>query len=223
MTTTPGTVDPGPGDRRWVLLGRRQEYEGEGRANLLRVAAVGAFYVIELANYHGLSLGGFQIPAIRGRPFHLAVTALAVAWTMVGLAVHLCLRRQVVPPALPFLTTGCDLALLTCVLAIADGPRSPLVVAYFLIIALAMIRFNLPLVRFATLGAMAGYLALLGHARWYAVRDLRVPRYHEAVVLLALALTGITLGQAVRRVRSLVRHPAGPIAPGGRGNVEESR
>ena len=47
-------------------------------------------------------------PEIRDRPFHLAVTALAVAWTMVGLAVHSCLRLRFFPAALKFASTGCD-------------------------------------------------------------------------------------------------------------------
>ena len=35
------------------------------------------------------------------------------------------------------------------------------------------------------------------------VRDVRVPRYHQLIVLTALALCGIIQGQVIRRVRSL--------------------
>ena len=31
-------------DREWFIVGRWQEYEGEARANLLRIAGIGAFY-----------------------------------------------------------------------------------------------------------------------------------------------------------------------------------
>ena len=216
MATSPRS-GPEDDDRRWYIVGRWQEYDGEGRTNLLRIAGIAAFYGIELINYHGLNLGFFEMPRIRDRPFHLAVTALAVAWTMVALAVLLCLRRRVLPGAMKFLSTGGDLGLLTGVLAVADGPRSPLVAAYFLIIALATLRFSLPLVRFATGGAVAGYVALLGYAEWFAARDVRVPRYHEGIVLLALALTGITLGQVVRRVRALA------LAYAGRRDAEAGR
>lgn len=216
MATSP-EAGPEAGDPRWYVVGRWQEYEGEGRTNLLRVVAIAAFYLVELANYHGIDLGIVQIPRVRDRHFHLAVTALAVAWTMVGLAVHTCLRRQFFPAALKFVSTGCDLALLTCVLIVAEGPRSPLVSAYFLVIALATLRFSQRLVRFATAGAMAGYLTLLGYAAWFATRDIRVPRYHEAIVLLALALTGITLGQTIRRVRAIARSYAGGMAPAAEG------
>jgi hypothetical protein len=202
MATTLDTR-PEAGDRPWFIVGRWLEYEGEGRANLLRIVGIAAFYIVELMNYYGVNLGFFEMPRIRDRPFHLAVTALAVAWTMVGLGVQLCLRRQVFPWTLKYISTGCDVVLLTCVLTVADGPRSPLVVVYFLILALATLRFSLGLVRFATAATMAGYLAVLGYAKWFTARDIQVPRYHEIMVLLALWLTGITLGQVLRRVRAL--------------------
>src|SRR5205823_6107125 len=98
--------------------------------------------------------------------------------------------------------------LLTAVLALADGPRSPLLVAYFLVIVLAALRFSLPLIWFASGGAVAGYLFLLGFARWgsipgWAKPEQTVPRYYEAIFLLALLLTGVVLGQVIRRVRRL--------------------
>ena len=60
------------------------------------------------------------------------------------------------------------------------------------------------LVCLSTAGAVAGYLFLLWYARFYAPeRELRVPRFHQALVLLALVLTGVVLGQLVRQVRRL--------------------
>lgn len=199
-------------DRQWYIVGRWQEYEGEGRANLLRIIGIAAFYGIELANYHGLKLGFLHMPKAEGitREFHAAATALAVAWTMVALGVHLCLRRQIFPAALKFVSTGCDLLLLTSILMLADGPRSPLVAVYFLIIALAPLRFNLPLVRFASIGAMLGYLTLLGHDKWFRIPrpDALVPRYHQLIVLVALGLTGVLLGQVIRRVHAMAEEYA---------------
>jgi hypothetical protein len=52
-------------DRQWFIVGRWQEYEGESRANLFRIAAVGLFYGIELGNYWAGAVD---------RPFHQAVT-----------------------------------------------------------------------------------------------------------------------------------------------------
>jgi hypothetical protein len=191
-------------DRQWFIAGRWQEYEGEARANLLRIISIGVFYIVELINYHGLNVGFLQMPQIRDEPFHRAVTALAAAWATLALALLLCLRRQVFPSSLKYISTTCDLVLLTAVLMVADGPRSPLVVGYFLIIALATLRFSLRLIWLATAGSLLGYLFLLGHDRWYRAGDhALVERYQQMIVLLALLLTGIVLGQVIRRVRCL--------------------
>jgi hypothetical protein len=192
------------GERQWFIVGRWQEYAGEARANVLRIAAIGTFYAIELVNCYGLDFGPWQISAGVDKEFHRLVTWLAVAWTMVALVALLFLRLQVFPAALKYVTTAADLALLTTTLMVADGPRSPLLVAYFLIIAAAALRFRLSLVWFATLGSIVGYLFLSGYARWFAVdRDLSVPRYQQLIILAALMLAGIILGQVVRQVRGL--------------------
>lgn len=190
-------------EREWFIAGRWQEYEGERRANLLRILGIGVFYAVELINYHGLRLGILQMPAVVDRPFHQATTALAVAWIMVSLGVFLCLQQRFFPGTLKFFSTGCDIVLLTAILTIADGPRSPLLIGYFPLLVLAAMRISLSLVWFATIGSMAGYLFLLGYAKWFTERDLRVPRYHELIFLLALGLSGVVLGQILRRVRRM--------------------
>lgn len=210
MATDPKPTGAEPGqsanDRQWFIVSRWQQYEGEARANLLRIVGIGAFYIIEMIN-HGGRIGGLELPQVSDDRFHAEVTALAVAWTMVALATLVCLRRQFFPAAMKFVTTACDLVLLTAVLTVANGPRSPLVVAYFLIIALAALRLSLPLIWLATLGAMAGYLFLLGFVDYYVAADLSammsVPRYFQLIVLVALALEGVILGQLIRRVRTM--------------------
>ncbi len=217
MAAAPENV--GVPDLPWHVVERWQGYEGEGRANLLRAAAVVTFYLVELCNYNGLRLGAFEMPRVRDRPFHLAVTALAVAATAAALGVQACLRSRVFPAGLKYVATAADLVLLTAALALADGPRSPLVAGYFLVLAMATLRFSLPLVRFATAGAVASYLYLLGYAAWFAGRDIRVPRYHQAFVLLALVLTGVTLGQVVRGVRGMARDYAARVGSARAGGV----
>jgi len=209
-----GPQTPVSMDRQWYIVGRWQEYEGESRANLLRIAGIGAFYLVELANYYGLPLPWFEMPAIVDRPFHQAVTGLAMVWTVVALVIHMCLQHRVFPALLKYVSTACDLALLTAILMVADGPRSPLVIGYFLVIALSTLRFSLPLVRFAAAGSMAGYLLLLGYARWGTTRDLRVPRYEQIIFLLGLALSGIVLGQVLRRLREVADDYAARVRSG---------
>jgi len=201
-------------ERQWFIVGRWQEYEGEARANLLRILGIGGFYLVELANHYGLRLGAFEMPRVVERPFHQAVTALAVAWTVVALAVLLCLSQRFFPRVLKYLSTGADVVLLTGILTVADGPRSPLVVGYFLVIALATLRLNLPLIWFATAGSVAGYLFLSGYAKWFTEREIRVPRYHQIIFLLALVLLGIVLGQVIRRVRRLAQDYARRVRSG---------
>lgn len=203
-------------DRHWFIVGRWQEYEGEATANLLRTIGIGAFYTIELLNHHGLRLGWLELPKVEGvdERFHQAVTALAVAWVMTSLGVFFSLRRQMFPAVLKYLSTAADIVYLTAILMLADGPRSAMVVGYFLVVALAGLRFSLSLVWFATGGSICGYLFLLGYGRWFAApeRNLSIERYQELIFLLALALSGIVLGQIVRRVRRIAeayaRRPA---------------
>ena len=207
-------------ERQWFIAGRWQEFEGEARANLLRIIAIAAFYAVQLATYHGLHLGFLQIP--RSEPvdarFHQAVTVLAGVWTLLALGVALCLRLRLFPGSMKFLSCGVDLVLLTWVLLLADGPRSPLIVGFFVILCMAALRFSLALLWFATAGSLLGYLVLLAHARWWNTRDLRVPRYQEIIFLLALVLCGIVLGQVLRQVRKVADDYADRLhrSPGGR-------
>ena len=186
-------------DRQWYIVGRWQEYEGETRANLVRVLAVIAFYVVQLVHFYGYSDRGAEEAA-----FHQKATAIAAAWTILSVAVLFCLRAHVFPAALKYVSTGCDLLLLTALISLAAGPQSGLVRAYPVIIAMAALRFSLGLVWFATLGSMAGYMVLVGLRDnvWFDARHV-VPPPEQLLTLLCFALTGIIVGQVIRRVRSL--------------------
>jgi hypothetical protein len=187
---------------------------------LLRIIGITVFYAVELVNYYGLNLGVIQMPVVVNRAFHLAVTVLVVAWGMLCVSVLHCRRQGILPFWLKFVSTGVDLLLLTTILALADGPRSPMVVAYFLVICLASLRFSLRLIWFATGGAIAGYLFLLGFARWGSIPgwekpDMTLPRHAQLIFLLALLLTGIVLGQVIRRVRCLADNYARKVEEAG--------
>lgn len=202
MATAVSSSAAAASDRQWFIVGRWQEYDGEARANLLRIIAIGAFYVVQLIHYYFFT---DQSEAVRA--FHLRATAIAVAWSMIALAVRLCLRRQIFPAALKYCTTACDLLLLTGLASLAAGPHSPLVLAYFLIIAMAALRFSLGLVWFATLGAMAGYWLLVGiedlkTSRWFDATHAVAP-VEQLITLVSLGLAGIVIGQVVRRVQAM--------------------
>jgi hypothetical protein len=105
---------------------------------------------------------------------------------------------------LKYVSTGADLALLTTLAWLGHGPASPLVGAYYVVIALAAVRFSVPLIWFATVGAMAGYLLLVARVdqTWFDA-DHTVPVVTQLATHLSLALTGVMTGQVVRRTRGL--------------------
>jgi hypothetical protein len=79
-----------------------------------------------------------------------------------------------------------------------------MVVGYFLVIAVASLRFSLRLIWLATAGSALGYLFILGYDRWYRPGEMPpLPRHEQLIVLVAIGLTGIVLGQVVRRVRGM--------------------
>lgn len=209
-------------DRSWYITERWQQFEGESRANLLRIIAIATFYVIHLWNYYGGqgklgNVGVLQLGAAGDvdQRFHVMITLLALSWILLAVAILLCLRSSYFPNWLPTFSTLGDALFLTSVLGISTGPRSPLLAAYFLVIVLAALRFDLRLVRVATVASMLGYVCLLGLAKWPERFGLdptierMVPRYQELIFLAALALTGIFLGQMVRRVRRMAEDYAG--------------
>src|SRR5262245_4138320 len=100
-TMAAGTSTTATSDRSWFIIQRWQAYEAESRANLLRICAIGLFYLVHLWSYFS-SLGklpnfGFLQLADAGavsRQFHIAVTWLAVAWAMFALAILIALQQQ---------------------------------------------------------------------------------------------------------------------------------
>jgi hypothetical protein len=192
----------------WADARRLEEWAGEARVNLVRVAAVLAFYAHHLLNVYVFR----DDPTIVG-PFHAAATALTVAWAIVAFAVYYLLSHRQVSPVLKYAATAGDLALLTLLLAQAGGVKSPLVVLYFLVIAAAALRLSLPLVYAATLGSIACYLLLLGAYAWFQVGWgeyysnplARIPRTQQIIFVLGLGTAGFLAGQTVRQTRRLVR------------------
>ena len=82
-------------DRQWFIVGRWQEYEGEARANLLRIIAIGVFYIVQLISFYVLTSHDEGHPDFQvARTFHHAATALAVAGSLVSLTILLCLSNR---------------------------------------------------------------------------------------------------------------------------------
>ena len=187
-----------PDDHSWAVARRLESLAGEARVNLFRLLFLVAFYAHHLVNVYL-----FRDESAAAAQYHGNVTALALAWGLAVLVVHLCLHYRRLPPALPFVSTAWDLILVTALLMLGRDPHSMLAVLYFLVIASAGLRLSLPLVWFAGLGAMAAFAAYLGYLRYGAglPAEQRLPRPQQIVFLMALGAAALLAGQFVRQCR----------------------
>jgi hypothetical protein len=198
--------------QRWEDARRLEAWAGEVRVNLIRAVALVAFYVHHLINAYLIPHDADYTAAVRGR-YHILVTAVVLAWAGAIFVLYYCLSRRLVPPALKYVATLWDIAMISALLLIGKGPHHPLIVLYFLVIAAAPLRLSLPLVYVATLGAMAAATIVMGHYVFVEVGcetyyspgfSGRIARTAEVIFLLALATTGLLAGQMVRQARRLV-------------------
>jgi len=204
-----------PNNLQWYISQRWEEYSGEARANFLRLLCIMVFYWIHLINFFGLSWGPLEFPKVVDAQLHKAITFLTLSWTLLGCLVLLCVKKKIFPHQLKFVSTGFDVVMLTTILNVADGIRSPLIVSYFLIIALSAIRLSAALVWFSTSGAILGYLVLMVAARIKA--EPKIPHYYSLIFLAALALCGFLLAQLLKRLRLISEdyHHRRTLNPGG--------
>jgi hypothetical protein len=204
---------------RWDDARRPEAWAGEVRVNLIRVAALVAFYGHHLLNAFVFS----NDPELRGR-YNAAVSSVVLAWGVAAFVIHVCLSRRWVPAAMKYAVTFWDLVMLTALLvAGGEGPRTPLIFIYFVIVAAAPLRLSLTLVTATTFGAMVFAAIALGHyvffkvgtAAYYAEGSTyRIPRAHEVMFLLAIGAAGLLAGQSVRQARRLVAgYPVTVVEP----------
>lgn len=188
-----------PDDRSWYIVERWQEYAGEGRANLLRVLALLVFYAVQWYQFATVDVGSDA-----SRVFHRQVTLIVVAWLFVSLAVLISLQRQIFPPIVKYLSTLADVLLLTLLAHLAGGPSSPIIQVYYLIIAMAALRFSVPLVWFAALASMGGYWGVVGLSDevWFD-ENHATPVITQIVSIASMGLAGIIAGQVVRATRAI--------------------
>jgi hypothetical protein len=214
--TDPHDNDAAAHDTEWLDARRPEAWAGELRVNLVRLLAIVLFYARHLVEFY-LAAPDAPVRAV----YHARVTVIVLAWAAMAVALHLLLSRRRLPESLPFVAVFVDLLMVTLLCAAAGGPRTPLVLLYFLVIATAPLRLSLPIVYGATAGAMLGYLFLLGYYAWYlvgfqkyyATPELRVPRSEEAITLLALLVAGLFAGQTVRQARRLAQGSGVTVAP----------
>ena len=109
----------------------QREAAGERSVAVVRLLALVCFYAVELIAYFRNEVS----PQL-----HERFTVLAAAWLLISLAVLVAQRMRVVPAWFKYAVTLADVALLTSMALIGDGPRSALVPIYFLIILSSVLR-----------------------------------------------------------------------------------
>ncbi len=182
---------------RWFIAKRWLEYEGEGKACILRLGMVIAFYGAQLAHFMFWSDGSEVAKA-----FHRQATLIAVIWLFLVLGVILCMKRGLFPSWLKFVITLGDLLLLTTLASLGDGPQSPLVLLFFVLLPLSLLRFSIPLCWFTTVGAIIGYMTLVAHAdpTWFDSDHTTRP-IDQLVTMLSILAVGTICDQILRSSR----------------------
>ena len=185
-------------DAAWSAAVRAEEWAGELRVNLIRLAALAVFYVNHLINYYVRDL---DISA----EYHLIVTSIAAAWAAAALLIHVALAKRGNPRYLKYAALGWDVFMTTSLIVFSNGPRSPFLILLLLIIISASLRLNLRLVWIASLAAALSYGIACGHSRWVRP-ETRVPVEDHVIFLLALATGGLFAGQCVRQSRRFAQN-----------------
>lgn len=185
---------------RWADLQRIESWAGEIRVNFIRMASLIAFYGYHLVNVYVLAP---EDPSIRGS-YHAWVTSLVILWALSGMLLHFSLTRRWVPPALKYASTLWDIAMITLLLVISDGPTSELRILYFLLVASAALRLSLRLVWTATLGSIVAWVLLLGYSKFYTPGPY-LARTPQILFGMGLGAAGLLAGQFVRQARRLAQ------------------
>lgn len=197
--------------KAWFAASQWSAFKGEIRVNQLRLAAITGFYLTHLFHYFGLDqmLGlpavNSIIPENQALPFHQAVTAMAVAWLCVVAAVRTCLSVPYFPTALPYIATTMDALLLSILLYATRGPASAMVGVYFLIIAMAGLRFKVRLVWCAVAASALGYRGLF-MTPWIGPPVLKFqsyPYYQRSLAVLCMVVMGLIQSGIIMQVRAM--------------------
>lgn len=176
----------------WRIAVRWQEYDGELRVCFLRMLAVALFYGLYLVQHVAAK------PTEAALGLHPKITMIAALWLFVSLGTLMLLRARCLPSSMKYTTTAIDLVLVTAVCWIGQGPSSPMVLAYFLVISMAALRFRPGLIAMATLGSVVGYMACVGSrdSTW-GDRDHATPVLNQMLTVAALVAVGWSLAQVL--------------------------
>ena len=178
-----------------VWLQRKETWEGDMKANRIRIAALFIFAINECLNYY--------VFHVVDKRFHIGSLLVVFMWFVCAGIFQWMLRHHVWSERAPYLMVSVDLLWMTWLLFLADGPKSPLVAIYFLIIALSGIRLSPRLCLYSSGAAVFGYLSVLQFVKNQAPQFM-VPRSHETIVILSLFFMGIIMAHLMSRMLTLL-------------------
>jgi hypothetical protein len=182
----------------------------DSRGNLIRIVGIASFYSIHLLNVWLPKLAAGSLSEMIGlgvtpvpKNVHVAVSLVVAAWLMQAFGIYAATAAGHASRRMAMLVAIGDVCWLSAALSLSTGAQGPLVVGYFLIIAMAALRLDLLIVRWTTAASVVGYLAVLAACRWpmgilKEIAPPSVPRYHQLMMIVALVLAGVVIGQVVR-------------------------
>ena len=178
------------------LTGRLRRWARHSPALAATLVVLSLFYVNHMFAYYVLKAPG------ETREFHVLVTALVLVWGSSAAVFQFLTRRPGAGATTIYGWAGMDVLLFTCLLAVADGPRSTILFGYLLLVAGATLRFRVGLVWYVTGLCLSAYLLLVAEAYWRRPH-LLPPAKGVLPFLLGLMTMGLIGGILLGRIRKL--------------------
>ncbi|NQT88224.1 serine/threonine protein kinase, partial [bacterium] len=176
-------------------IGRAKRWARRQPVLAATMAAVTLFYLNYLLTQH------FAPDPAKDGAYRVFLAWLVLGWVAGAAAFQRLALRQGAGVVVMFGWGALDVMMLTCLLLAADGPRSPLLSIYLLLVAVAMLRFRTSVVWFVTALCMAGYLCTVVDA-WVHRRWLTPAPDSIAPFLLGLGMMAIIAHLAGARLRA---------------------
>ncbi len=134
--------------------------------------------------------------------FYRRMTVFIVAWALGATAMHMLLEWAGRRSLMRYLWATMDVALLTVILLIANGPKSPLVPIYLLILVSTGFRWRPWLTVYVTALCIGAFLLLVAEAR--ARRPHLSPALDEVLVpVVTMIVVGMISAALIKRMRGL--------------------
>jgi hypothetical protein len=184
-------------------VGRSLRWARSHPALAVTWATLAVFYVMHLICWWVLQLPG------EGGAFHGTLTAMVLLWAAGAWVFQRLAVRSGLNVAVLYGWTALDVIMFTGVLTIANGPTSPLIIGYLLLIAGAALRYRIRLVWFVAILSMIGYCGIVWDARWHRPH-LQAQPHTQFYLLLSMVVMAVIMHLVLRKVSRLVRS-GGPL------------